>query len=125
MRFLIVDDSKFTQKITERYLREKFEDAEIVLAGDGKEGFDKYRELRPDYVFVDLLMPIINGQELIKLIKEEDRDSKIFIITADVQKSVKEEMEGYGLLGFINKPIDDEKIEDIYKTILGDKNGSN
>ncbi|MCK9443443.1 MAG: response regulator [Tissierellaceae bacterium] len=124
MRFLIVDDSKFTQKITEKYLREKFIDVEITLAGDGEEGFEKYKKLRPDYVFIDLLMPIINGQELIKLIKEKDGESKIFIISADVQKSVKEEMEGYGILGFINKPMDDEKAQYIYDAIIGEGNGT-
>ena len=120
MEILIVDDSKFSQIVTSNLIKEYFENIKITLASDGEEGFNKYKEIRPDYVFIDLLMPNIDGKELIKLIKEYDKNSKIFVISADVQKSVKEDMKAYGIMEFINKPFNEEKAELIYEIIKGD-----
>lgn len=120
MKILIVDDSKFSQIVTSNFIKDFFEDIEIILASDGEEGFNKYKEIRPDYVFIDLLMPNVNGKELIKLIKGYDKNSKILVISADVQKSVKEDIEAYGIMKFINKPFNEEKAKLVYEIIKGD-----
>ena len=124
MKILIVDDSKFSQIVTSNFIKDFFEDIEIILASDGEEGFNKYKEIRPDYVFIDLLMPNVNGKELIKLIKEYDKSSKILVISADVQKSVKEDIEAYGIMKFINKPFNEEKAKLVYEIIKGDMDES-
>lgn len=111
MKILIVDDSRFSQITTSKFIKNEFEDIEIDFANNGEEGFLKYKELDPDYVFVDLLMPIVNGQELVRLIKGYDKDANIFVISADVQKAVKEELAGFGILAFINKPFDNDKLK--------------
>lgn len=120
MKILIVDDSRFSQIILSKYIKQFFQDAEIVIANDGEEGFSKYKEERPDYVFIDLLMPKVSGQELVKLIDEYDDNHKIIIVSADVQKNVKEEMESFGIMKFINKPLNDEKSKLIYEIIKED-----
>ena len=120
MKILIVDDSRFTQLTMAKLLQSYIEDAEIFFASDGEDGFNKYKELNPDYVFVDLLMPIVSGQELVKLIKKYDTNSKIFVVSADVQKNVKKEIESYGIMKFINKPFTEEKAELVTKIIKGD-----
>lgn len=120
MKILIVDDSRFTQLTMAKLLKSYIEDLEIFFASDGEDGFNKYKELNPDYVFVDLLMPIVSGQELVKLIKKYDINSKIFVVSADVQKNVKKEIESYGIMKFINKPFTEEKAELVTKIIKGD-----
>lgn len=120
MKILIVDDSRFTQLTMAKLLKSYIEDLEIFFASDGEDGFNKYKELNPDYVFVDLLMPIVSGQELVKLIKKHDTNSKIFVVSADVQKNVKKEIESYGIIKFINKPFTEEKAELVTKIIKGD-----
>ncbi len=120
MKILIVDDSRFTQLTMAKLLKSYIEDLEIFFASDGEDGFNKYKELNPDYVFVDLLMPIVSGQELVKLIKKYDTNSKIFVVSADVQKNVKKEIESYGIMKFINKPFTEEKAELVTKIIKGD-----
>lgn len=122
MKILIVDDSKFSQLVLSKYIKEFFEDVEIIMAYDGEEGFNKYKEIKPDYVIVDLLMPNINGQKLVKLINEYDNNHKIFVVSADVQKNVKEEMESFGIIGFINKPFNEEKARLVYEIIKEDMN---
>lgn len=120
MKILIVDDSRFSQIITSKLMELEFEDIEIEFANNGQEGFDKYKQINPDYVFVDLLMPVLNGQELVKLLKVYDKDAKIFIVSADVQKTVKKELEEYGILAFINKPFDKDKSKMVSEIIKGD-----
>lgn len=123
MKLLIVDDSKFSQLVTLNLLKNLEPNLEISIANDGEEGFAKYKEIKPDYVILDLLMPKLSGKELTKLIKEYDKDSKLFVVSADVQKNVKEEMTSYGILGFINKPFNEEKAKFIYDIIEGVENG--
>ncbi len=121
MKLLIVDDSKFSQITASNLFKKLIEGVEIVFASDGKEGLKRYIEEKPDYVILDLLMPNVDGRELVKLIREYDRDAKIFVVSADVQNSVKEEMLSYGVLDFINKPLNEEKVKLIYEIIKGDK----
>jgi len=121
VKFLVVDDSKFSQIVTSNLLKKFFSDAEIILANDGKEGLEKYKEYRPEYSILDLLMPNVNGKELIRLIKEYDKDAKLFVVSADVQKNVKEEVLSYGVMEFLNKPFNEEKAQIIYDTIKGDR----
>lgn len=122
MKFLIVDDSSFTQMIMTRILKKQFQDVVIANAKDGLEGFKKYKETNPDYVFVDLLMPKLNGMELIKMIREYDEKANIFVVTADVQKSIKEEAAALCIKGFINKPFNEEKAKYVFDVIKGDLN---
>lgn len=83
----------------------------IHFAQDGEEGLEMYQVIQPEYIFVDLLMPKCNGYELIKLIKNCDNNAKIIVVSADVQKSIKEEMKGLGVILFINKPFNAEKAK--------------
>ena len=117
LKILIIDDSVFAQKIASKFIKDKFSDCELYVANDGQEGFIKYKEINPDYTFIDLLMPKIDGKELIKLIKEYNNQAKIFVLSADVQKNVKEELEAYHIMAFINKPLNEEKMETINNLI--------
>lgn len=121
MKILIVDDSKFSQKTTCNLLNKFLNDVEFFFANDGEEGFKKYKEIEPNYIFVDLLMPKINGQELIKLIKEYNNESSIIVISADVQKNIREEIASYNIMSFINKPFNEEKAMFICNMIRNDK----
>lgn len=111
MKILIVDDSSFSQKMISFLMKKFLKGAEFFFANDGQEGIDKYKEINPDYILMDLLMPVLNGKELVKLIKEYDANAKIIVISADVQKNVKQEVESLGIVSFINKPFNQKKAE--------------
>lgn len=117
MKILIVDDSNFPQKIGSNLINKFLDNPDIYFASDGEKGFKGYKERLPDYTLIDLLMPNLNGKELIKLIKEFDSNAKIFVISADVQKSVKEEMGKLGIISFINKPFNDKNAKFVCSTI--------
>jgi len=120
LKILIVDDSIFSQKIVANLLKKYMDNIEISFANDGEQGFIKYKEIKPDYVFLDLLMPKINGQELIYLIKKYDSDAKLIVVSADVQKSIREEIESYDVIEFISKPFSEEKAQHICN-VIGEK----
>lgn len=121
IKVLIVDDSIFSQKITANLIGKLLDDIEISFANDGEEGFIKYKNIKPDYTFLDLLMPKLDGKELLKLIKKFNNDAKVFIVSADVQKSVKAEMEAYNIMAFINKPFNEEKAQLVCEIIRKDE----
>nr|WP_314463077.1 response regulator [uncultured Clostridium sp.] len=123
IKILIVDDSVFSQKVTANILRKYVEEPDIQFAADGWEGLKKYQELKPDYVFVDLLMPGLDGQSLIKLIQEFDPSANIVVVSADVQNHVREEMEKRHIITFINKPFTDEKARIICNIMKEKDNG--
>lgn len=122
MDILIVDDSTFSQKIIGNLLTKYLVDVKTHYAKDGEEGFEKYKSIKPDYIFVDLLMPNINGEELIKLINEDNPNAKIIVVSADVQKSIKHEIASYGVMEFINKPFTEDKAKYICEIIRNDQN---
>lgn len=121
MRILIIDDSKFSQITTAKMLRSVIPDIEVIFADDGEQGWQRYREYRPDYVFVDLLMPNMDGQTLIKMIKKDNHEANIVVISADVQHRVRQELEEFGIRAFFNKPFSVEKAQSVAKLIKGDE----
>lgn len=121
MDILIIDDSTFSRKIIGNLIAKNLDDVNTYFAKDGEEGLEKYKEIKPDYTFVDLLMPKLNGGQLIKLINEYDSNAKLIVVSADVQKSIKEEINSYGVMAFINKPITEEKAKSICEIIRNGK----
>lgn len=117
MKALVVDDSKFSLKMTTNLLRQVYKNIDIQCADNGYLGFDIYKETNPDFVLVDLLMPGISGKELIKMIFDYDKNAKILVLSADVQEKVRKEVLDLGVIGFINKPFNVEKAEKILDTV--------
>lgn len=122
MKLLIIDDSVFSQRMVASLIKKHLENAELYFAKDGYEGFQQYKNIKPDYTFVDLLMPTLSGGELIALIKEYDSKAKIIVVSADVQKSVKDEISDYGIVAFLNKPFNDERAKYICDMMRDDSN---
>lgn len=120
MRILIVDDSSFAQHFTRKMLEVAFPQAKLFFASDGAQGYEMFVEHKPDYVISDLLMPRMDGKEMIKLIREKDPESKIIVLSSDIQRLVKEEIASLGVLHFINKPLTEENGKFLV-AILGGK----
>lgn len=120
MKILIVEDSKFAQVIQSRLFFEFFPDSEVFLASNGIDGYHEFLRLRPDVVVTDLLMPQMNGQEMVAKIREIDKNVVIFTVTADIQQATKEELDKYGVTGFINKPLDKNKMA-VVKRIMEER----
>lgn len=119
MKVLVIEDSMLYQKITVRYLKELLPEAEFFVCSDGIEGYKVFLKENLDFITLDLLMPNMNGVEFLKLVKKEKLQSshnsktKIFVISADVQKKVRDEVMDFDVSLFINKPFTSEKAREI------------
>ena len=120
MKILIIDDSVVYRIQIIKFLKEFLPEAEYFTACDGVEGWSLYKQERPDYTLTDLLMPGMSGQEVVRLIKGIEPNAKIMVLTADIQKFTRDEVEKLGVIKFINKPISREIAEQIADIIKGD-----
>lgn len=113
IKVLIVDDSKFSQKITASMIGRQLENVTFEFAGDGEEGLEKFKSVHPDYIVTDLLMPKLRGQDLIERIKQVDINAQVIVLSADVQSKVREVVRQMHVLAFINKPMTEAKAKEI------------
>ena len=113
MKILVVEDSMLYQKAIVKYLSSQLPEAEFVVAGDGKQGLELYQSTQPDVVLLDLLLPEMNGQEVLRRIKAIDPQAKAAVISADVQKIIQDEVRSLGIITFVNKPFTPEKAAEL------------
>jgi CheY-like chemotaxis protein len=118
MKILVTDDSKMARKMVIKILKETIEgDLEIFEAQNGQESLDLYKEILPKIVFLDLTMPIMDGFTALEKIKEFDKDAKVVIISADIQKLSVDRVLKLGAFNFVKKPIDLAKMKQILEKI--------
>lgn len=106
---LIVDDSKTSRKI----LRGILEEAGHVIVGEGtngEEAFLKYKELKPDIVTLDITMPKMDGLEALQILKKQDENARVIMITALGQKEKMIQAVKFGASEFITKPFEDDEV---------------
>ena len=118
MKILVTDDSKMARKMVIKILNDVLnENVEVFEGQNGQEAFDLYKEHLPEIVFLDLTMPVMNGFEALSKIKEFDKNAKVVIISADIQKHSMDKVLQLGAFDFIKKPIDSIKMKQIFKKI--------
>ena len=115
MKYLIVDDSKMGRKMVHKALLAYVEDEgnNIFQAQNGQIAVDLYKEHKPDLCFMDLTMPIMDGYEATYQITQYDPDAMVMVVSADVQQGALDKARQQGAIGFIHKPIDKVKMEEI------------
>ena len=114
MKILVTDDCKMARKMVITILNDVLnENVEVFDCQNGQEAFDLYKEHLPEIVFLDLTMPVMNGFEALSKIKEFDKNAKVVIISADIQKLSMDKALQLGAFNFIKKPIDLEKMQQI------------
>ncbi|OEF96525.1 response regulator [Desulfuribacillus alkaliarsenatis] len=116
MKILVVEDSKLYQRAVVKYLKPLLPEADFYFASDGEEGFMLFNEIKPDAMTIDLLMPKMTGDALIKKLKEQEHNTKIIVLSADVQKIVQDEVVSLGA-AFFSKPLNEEKAEQMVQII--------
>ena len=117
-RVLIVDDSTFSAEEIRRIVEETGIAEVVGHAKDGLEGIKMYKELLPDVVFLDIMMPKMDGIQTLRSIKAINKNAKVVMISSvggSAQKS--EEALRYGAVAILSKPFEPEKIQKILKEI--------
>lgn len=108
---IIVDDDPDACDMFSDYLEIKGVEV-IGKYKDGNEGFEAYKQFKPDVVFLDIMMPEYDGFYALKKIREFNPDSKIIMVTADLTSETKKKLREMHPTDVIYKPYDVEKILD-------------
>lgn len=118
LRVLIVDDALFMRNM----LRDIFARAGCDIVGEaanGQEAVDKYRELRPDLVTMDIVMPLKSGIEALQEICQADPAACVVMCSALGQESLVIEAVRGGARDFIVKPFKEQRVLEVVRRVTG------
>lgn len=123
-KILIVDDETHIRLLLEQTL-EDFEDhgVEILIAENGKKGLELIKSENPNLVFLDVMMPEMNGFDVCKTVKHDLGlvDVYIVMLTAKGQEADRKKGEEVGCDIFMTKPFDPDDVVEKASEVLGIK----
>ncbi len=121
-KILIVDDEPHIRLLLEQTL-EDFEDdgVELIMAENGAEALEIIKAERPNLVFLDVMMPKMNGFDVCKAVKNELAMDDVYIVllTAKGQESEKHQGLDVGADVYLTKPFNPDEIQAMTSNILG------
>ncbi|MCK9171914.1 MAG: response regulator [Desulfuromonas sp.] len=106
---LIVDDSPVARMIMKKCLPAGH-NLTIFEAGNGQQGVEQYERHRPDLTFMDLTMPVMDGFEALRRIKQINPQAVVIVATADIQEKVLQRVATFGALYTLKKPPTKEAL---------------
>ena len=110
---LLVEDNKINLTVIKHMLKIILPQTTILTAQNGSEAIDVYKEHLPDFIFMDIQMPVLNGYESARQIRRLEQQKRIPIIalTAYVRQEIAEKCLKFGLDDFLIKPVDIEQLK--------------
>ena len=115
---LIIDDDPTVSELMKRQLSK--EGYQVIIAPNGKDGIRLARELKPDAITLDILMPEMDGWSVLRTLKADPEVSNIPVIMASI---LDEKNKGFslGAADFLSKPIQKEYLMKSIRNLTGDK----
>ena len=117
-KILLVDDAAFMRKMLKDTLS-KNGYTELYEAVDGADAVEKYDELQPDLVIMDITMPNMDGLEALKAIRGKNGSANVVMCSAMGQESMVMDAVRSGAKDFIVKPFKPDRVLKTVTTILG------
>ena len=108
-KIIVVDEEPITRMDICEILREANYDV-VAEAGDGFDAIEQSKKYNPDFVIMDVKMPILDGLKAAKVITEQKLSRGIVLLTAYSNKEFIEEAKNIGIIGYIVKPIDEKSF---------------
>lgn len=116
-RILIVDDATFMRMMIKDILTKN--NYQVVgEASDGLQAVERYKELKPDLVTLDITMPEMDGIEALKAIKQLDPSARIIMCSAMGQQSMVVDAISSGAKDFIVKPFQSDRVLEAIRKAL-------
>lgn len=115
-KVMIVDDALFMRNMLRGIL--EADGFEVVAeAADGGEAVLTYRDIRPDIVTLDIIMPVKNGIEALREIMAIDPGARVIICSAVGQESLVQKARDVGARDFILKPFNPDRVKEIIRKV--------
>ena len=121
-KILIVDDEQKVRQMLEETLEElDGQGVQLIVAGNGMEALEAIRQQRPDLVFLDVLMPKMNGIEVCDAVKKQLRmtNVRIVMLTTEGQDHENQRALEAGADGTLMKPLDPDEVYESAVKVLG------
>lgn len=115
---LIVDDAAFMRMMIKDILGKNGYNV-VGEAENGAKAFDKYNELKPDLVLMDITMPEMDGISALKKIKGADPAAQIIMCSAMGQQAMVIESIQAGAKDFIVKPFQPDRVLEAVRKVVG------
>ena len=117
-KILVVDDEPDLLKVT--LLRLKKTGYEVFGGADGREALDLARQIIPDLIILDVYLPVINGDDVAKILKKDDELKHIpIILISATTRTLDGRARESGADGYLTKPFEPEELIGMVKKILG------
>jgi len=123
VKIVIVDDERHVCSLLEQTLEELEEEEGVVIlsAPDGEAGLALIEKERPSLVFLDIMMPGLNGYEVSRAVRQrpELRGTQVILLTAKGQETDREEGLASGAVEYVTKPFDPDRVLLLARKLLG------
>ncbi len=112
MKILIVDDDP-SQRMYLRRVLEKYFSAEVSEAKNGVEGLQMLKDHHPDLAILDIMMPLMDGYELLMRIRNNEmlKDTPVIILSANQDVDLIKKIAVFGVIDYLLKPLGIEQIK--------------
>ncbi|QDQ34959.1 response regulator transcription factor [Campylobacter jejuni] len=116
---LVVEDEIKTRESLINVLSERF--SKVIGAQNGDEGLKKFKKFKPDLVITDIAMPIMDGLDMAREIKEISDDVPIVVLSAYLEKERLLRSIDIGIDKYLIKPVDIEELFKVLDYLIGEK----
>lgn len=118
IKLLLVENDAVIRSIYQQVLQKIV--SKILVANNGEKGFDLFKQEKPDLILTDIRMPLMNGLDMIKKIRQEDKSIRIIIISAYSESRYFINAIELGVKGFLSKPIKNDHLQKVIQEQIND-----
>jgi two-component system, chemotaxis family, chemotaxis protein CheY len=115
-KILVVDDSGLARRMSRQLLEELGHNVEE--AADGAQALERYVLNRHDVILLDMVMHGMYGLEVLTKLRQLNPKLPVIIVTADIQKTTREQVRSAGAVAMVNKPLNKEELSSVLGVVL-------
>jgi len=115
-KLLIIDDDQETCVYLKGFFAKR--GCQVFTSFNGEDGLSNFKKYKPDLVLLDIKMPGINGLEVLKQMKAQEKNASVVMFTVLGDDSTRREAEALGAGDFIRKPFNMDELEGVVSRML-------
>ncbi len=112
LEIMVVDDSMLLRRSLTTIL-EKMGHTVVAQAKSGKEALELYDKHKPYLVTMDITMPVMNGIETLRQLRQKYKDAKIVMVTSHGEEKLVIDAITSGAKGYVLKPVTEDKLSEV------------
>jgi two-component system, chemotaxis family, chemotaxis protein CheY len=110
VKVMIVEDSNLMISVIRNFIKKSGKQVDVIEAHDGEQAVATYKIEKPDIVFMDIMMPIMDGITALEKIRQFDKNAKVVMCTSLKEPEQEAKAKRLGAVGYITKPFSSEDI---------------